>query len=224
MKPNTLKTYGLIITLGSLLSLPHATAADLEADAFPEFDIWINLDDAGKNRLYILAAFAEEPNFEYNESALGISWDQRVNPCWSWRAGIRYIEKQVNPPDKNETRAVFDLKWFRPIGEGLMFTNRNRIDLRNFDGEDTLSWRYRNRSQLEKPFTIFDHTITGFVSYEMYYDSRYNRWGQRHRYIAGVSVPIKEWLSVDVFYGYHIESKPKYQTGGAVGIAIGLYF
>ena len=105
-----------------------------------------------------------------------------------------------------------------------MFTNRNRIDLRKFDGENTLSWRYRNRSQIEKPFTVLDHQITGFASYEIYYDSCYNKMGQRNRLIAGVSVPIKEWLSVDVFYGYHIESKPKYETGGAIGIAIGLYF
>ena len=224
MKKNRPLSHGLLIALISLISLPQLTAADLEADAFPEFDIWIKLDEAGKNRLYILAAFAEEPSFEYNESAFGLSWDQRINPCWSWRAGARYITKQVDPPDKGETRGVFDLKWFRPLGEDWMFTNRNRIDLRKFDGENTLSWRYRNRSQIEKPFTVFDHTITGFASYEIYYDSRYNQFGQRNRFIAGVSVPIKEWLSVDVFYGYHIETKPKHETGGAIGIAIGLYF
>ena len=64
------------------MHLPRA-AADLEADAFPEIDIWINLDDEKRNRLFILLAFADEPKFEYDENALGISFDQRINPCWS---------------------------------------------------------------------------------------------------------------------------------------------
>jgi len=37
-------------------------------------------------------------------------------------------------------------------------------------------------------------------------------------------VPIVKWSSVDVFYGYHSEIKPKKETGGALGIAFGFYF
>ena len=199
-------------------------AADLEADAFPEIDIWINLDDEKRNRLFILLAFADEPKFEYDENALGISFDQRINPCWSWRAGIRYVSKVVDPPDKNETRAVFDLKWFRPLGNDWLLTDRNRIDLRRFQGDRNVSFRYRNRVQIEKPITAFDYTFTGFASYEIYYDSRYRQMGQRQRFIGGVSMPIRDWLSVDVFYGYHIETKPKQETGDALGIAFGFYF
>ncbi len=216
------------LCLISAISLAGITtsqaAADLEADAFPEFDIWISLDQEHRNRLFILLAFAEEPSFEYQESALGISWDQRVNPCWSWRAGIRYITKEVDPPDADELRMVLDLKWFHSFGDDWLFTDRNRIDIRRFDDDSDLSFRYRNRIQLEKPFKVFDHEITGFASYEIYYDSRYNKLGQRHRFIVGVSVPLSEWLSVDVFYGYHIETKPKDETGDALGIAFGLHF
>jgi hypothetical protein len=63
-----------------------------------------------------------------------------------------------------------------------------------------------------------------FGSYELYYDSRYSRWGQRHRFIGGVSIPLAERASVDLFYGYHIETAPKDETGDAVGIAFGFYF
>ena len=201
----------------------HA-AADLEAEAWPEFDIWIKLDDAGKDRILILAAFADEPSFQYEETALGISWDRRMNKSWSWRVGIRYIWKEVDPPDTNETRGVFDLKWFKELGGDWLLTDRNRIDLRKFEGVSSLSFRYRNRIQIEKPFKVFSRKWTGFTSYEIYYDSRYDEWGQRQRLIAGVSIPIKEWFSVDVFLGYHIETKPKDESGAALGVAFGLYF
>lgn len=199
-------------------------ATDIEGDAWPEFDIWIKMDEAGKNRIFILNSYTEEPNYMYEEAALGISWDQRFHPNWSWRAGIRYIWKQVDPPDKNETRGVFDLKWFHDLGNRWLLTDRNRIDLRRFDGDSNPSFRYRNRVQIEKGFVLFSKDLTGFVSYELYYDSRYNKWGQRHRFIGGVSVPLAEWASVDVFYGHHFETEPKYETGSALGVAFGLYF
>ncbi len=202
-------------------------AADLEADAWPELDIWIKLDEAGKNRLYILNSYTEEPSVQYQETALGLSWDQRFHKNWAWRIGARYIWKQVEPPDKNETRVVLDLKWFHELGagSGWLLTDRNRLDLRYFDNDPSSSFRYRNRIQLEKGFPVFSlpRNWTGFASYEIYYDSRFNRLGQRHRFIAGVSVPIFKWLSVDVFPAYHIETEPKEESGAAIGVAIGIY-
>ena len=151
----------------------HA-AADLEAEALPEFDIWIKLDDVGKDRIFILAAFADEPSYQYEATALSISWDRRMNKSWSWCVGVRYIWKAVDPPDTNETRGVFDLKWFKDLGNGWLLTDRNRIDLRKFEGVSSLSFRYRNRVQIEKPFKVFSQNWTGFTSYEIYYDSRYD--------------------------------------------------
>ena len=213
-----------VVLLALLTAVPGYASTDLEANAFPEFDIWIGLDKEQRNRIFILNSYANEPKFVYDEAAIGISWDQRFHKNWSWRAGIRYIDKQVDPPDKNETRGVLDLKWFKPLGADWLFTDRNRIDLRWLEGDDGMSYRYRNRMQIEKPFPVFSWMITGFASYEMYHDSRYDILIQRHRFIGGVSVPIVKWLSVDVFYGYHIETAPKKETGGAIGLAIGIYF
>jgi len=167
-----------LVVLAMLLAPTTVRAQDLEAEAWPEFDIWIKMDETGKNRLFILASFADEPKFQYEETALGVSWDQRFHQNWSWRVGARYVWKAVDPPDKNETRVVLDLKWFHDFGGGWLLSDRNRLDLRRFD-----------------------------------------TWGQRQRVIAGVSVPIVRWASVDVFYGYHSEIKPKKETGGALGIA-----
>ena len=206
------------------LTAPSAgRAQDVEAEAWPEIDVWINVDDAGKDRIFILNSFAAEPNVQYEETALGVSWDRRFSPRWSWRAGIRYIWKEVDPPDKNETRAVLDLKWFHQLGRGWLLTDRNRLDLRHFRGDNVSSFRYRNRLQIEKPFPVFSMTWTGFASYEIYYESRFATWGQRHRAVGGVSIPIVRWSSVDVFYGYHIERKPDRQNGEAVGVAVAFY-
>lgn len=213
-----------VLAVAVLWAAPPASAADLEADAWPEFDIWIALDEGRKDRIYILNSYANEADFQYEETALGVSWDRRFHPNWSFRVGARYIWKQVEPPDKNETRVVLDLKWFRPLGKGWLFTDRNRLDLRHFENDPSSSFRYRNRLQLEKPFPVGSMEWTGFGSYEIYYDSRFDEWGQRQRFIGGVSVPLAKWVSVDVFYGYHIETKPARESGDALGIAIGIYF
>jgi len=78
---------------------------------------------------------------------------------------------------------------------------------------------------LEHPLEVFDHTMVGFASYELYHDSRYDVVVQRQRFIGGISIPLIEIkLSIDIFYGYHVEAAPKKETGDAVGIAIGIYF
>ena len=63
------------------LTAPSAgRAQDVEAEAWPEIDVWINVDDAGKDRIFILNSFAAEPNVQYEETALGVSWDRRFSP------------------------------------------------------------------------------------------------------------------------------------------------
>ena len=213
-----------LFLLAALAAPTTVRAQDIEAEAWPEFDIWINLDEAGKNRIYILSSFANVAKYQYQETALGASWDRRFHKRWSWRVGIRYIWKEVDPPDKNETRAVFDLKWYQPLPGGFMLTDRNRLDLRRFDGDSDTSYRYRNRVQVEKTFTALSRPLTGFLSYEFYYDSRYDEWGQRQRVIAGASLSLTDWLSVDVFPAYHYETKPKSEDAVALGVAFGIYF
>ena len=97
-----------------LVSAPQAEAADLEVEGLPEFDIWIPLDKDRTNRIYVLTSFASEPNYRYEESVFGVSWDRRFHPNWSFRVGARYIWKEVDPPDANETRIVLDLKGLNP--------------------------------------------------------------------------------------------------------------
>ena len=196
-----MRACAILVTILTLFSgVSTATAAELEADAWPENDIWIKLDDIKRDRLYILLSFTEEPTYQYEETAVGLSWDRRFHPHWAWRVGARYIDKQVNPPDQGETRVVLDLKWFYPLGREWLLTDRNRLDLRHFDGDTVASFRYRDRVMLEKPFEFL-----------------------AQRLIAGVSVPATKYASIDVFGAYHVEKKPKIEDGEAMGIALGLY-
>jgi hypothetical protein len=80
---NMVTRIAALVVLAMLLAPTTVRAQDLEAEAWPEFDIWINMDETGKNRLFILASFADEPKFQYEETALGVSWDQRLTPNWS---------------------------------------------------------------------------------------------------------------------------------------------
>ena len=203
--------------------ISNSSAADIEAGAWPEIDIWIGLDEEQRNRIYILKSFTDEPQFSYEEEVIGVSLDHRLNKRWSLRAGARYISKQAEPPDSNETRVVLDAKWFHELGNDWLLTDRNRLDIRWLENADEASYRYRNRIQLEKPFSVGAMTWTGFGSYEFYFDTRFDAW-QRNRAILGVSIPLGSRASVDIFYGYHAESKPKIEHADAVGIAFGIYF
>jgi len=217
-----MKLRQLLASLAILTVCADARAADLEAEAWPELDIWINLDEAKKTRLYIMNAYAMDLEGTYNETAISVSVDHRLHPNWAVRGGLRYIVKQTDPPDKDEWRGVGDVKLYLPLGRRWQLTDRNRLDLRQLVGGG-FSVRYRNRVMLEKPIPMFGRDITGFGSYEIYYDSNHSAWS-RQRLIGGGSVPIVDWLSVDLFYGYHIETRPKDETAGAWGLAIGLYF
>jgi len=65
-----------LVVLAMLLAPTTVRALDLEAEAWPEFDIWIKMDETGKNRLFSPASFADEPKFQYEETggALGIAF------------------------------------------------------------------------------------------------------------------------------------------------------
>ncbi|MGB5705444.1 MAG: DUF2490 domain-containing protein [Arenicellales bacterium] len=150
----------LLILIGGLIFSAPLWVSDIEAGAWPEFDIWIGLDEERKNRIYILKSFTDELEFSYEEEVTGISLDHRINEQWSVRGGARYISKIVDPPDANETRPVFDAKWFRPLKNDWLLTDRNRIDVRWIEGTGDPSYRYRNRIQLEKPFPVSSATLT----------------------------------------------------------------
>jgi len=219
-----LKTARLLLFFLLCLSVQNGwcAEADIEAESWPEFDIFIGLDKDRKNRIIILNSYARAPEHTYQETALGVSFDRRFSKSWSWRAGLRYIAKEADPPDTDEVRGVFDLKWFRPLGRGWLLTDRNRVDIRYLDKTNKVTYRYRNRIMLEKPFRVGKSDWTGFASVEFYYDSSFNDW-IRTRLIGGVSIPVSTWGALDVFYGYHLETQPNLEDAEAVGLAFSLF-
>ncbi len=52
---NMVARIAALVVIAMLLAPVAVRAQDLEAEAWPEFDIWIKLDETGKNRLFILA-------------------------------------------------------------------------------------------------------------------------------------------------------------------------
>ena len=65
MKYGWIQIAAIVVLLMSATPFACLADADLEADAWPEYDI--KLDEAGKNRLYILNSYTEEPSFNYND-------------------------------------------------------------------------------------------------------------------------------------------------------------
>jgi hypothetical protein len=193
-------------------------SAQGDVDAWPEFDIWITLTE--KDRLFLMTSFATDEGKSYNEGAVGIGWDRRLTKKWSVRGSYRYVYTQTDPSDTEESRLIFDAKYYIPLGKKWMLTNRNRVDLR-FVGSD-FSWRFRDRIQIERPTPIWNHDLILWSSLEGWYDSNYNVVVNRTRVMAGFTFFFTKWLSTDIFYAFQDERNPESQKN-ALGIFVGLW-
>jgi uncharacterized protein DUF2490 len=88
--------------------------------------------------------------------------------------GYRYLHSFSGDPD--EHRGVLEATARYPLAAGVLVSNRNRIDLRSIDGEE--SWRYRNRLSVEKEFSIGPVRMNPYVRLELYYDSRFDKFSR----------------------------------------------
>ena len=203
-----------------IVGLNELANAQGDVDAWPEFDVWFRLNE--KDRIYVMASFATDSGRTYEESAVGISWDRRLSPEWSVRGGYRFIYTQTEPTDSDESRFIFDAKYYMPLGNSFLLTNRNRIDLRFIKGID-FSFRLRDRLQIERPFKVlWDNNLTLWSSFEVWYDSRYKVVLNRNRLMAGFTFFFTDWISTDIFYAFQNELNPR-ENKNAFGVFLGLW-
>src|SRR5438128_1937173 len=121
---------------------------------------------------------------------LGTSVNVRVNKYLSIAPSYRHIWAHPTATKyTQENRYFFDVTPRLPLGKGFALSDRNRGEVREID--EKVSWRYRNRLQLEKALIWHEHQLTPYLAGEAHYDSRYHEWN-RKQFWLGTRVPMNK--------------------------------
>jgi len=222
--------------LAFFLALPLSAQEDeTRAEWWPELDAYISLGE--RSRLYLLATMARNQEEDLEEAGLGAHIDFFAKPFgrpWllhhpdvvkrhyvTLRAGYRYGWDLQDSARYREHRLLFDATARYLPGARFVFINRNRLDLRDVNGER--SWRYRNRSRLERDIPLGSRVATPYLMVEFFYDSRYDEWN-RERYFVGIEWPIGATSILDGYYCRQNDSRSSIAHVNAFGLAFNLFF
>jgi hypothetical protein len=111
-----------------------------------------------------------------------------------------YFHREARPPNgrhEYEDRATLGATVRLPAGK-FTISDRNYFE-RRWREPQTDAWRYRNRIQLEHPFTIEKKKFTWFVSDEVFYDWSLHLW-PRNRASLGLTHPFNKHLTLELYY------------------------
>jgi hypothetical protein len=85
-----------------------------------------------------------------------------------------------------------------PVGGGFVLSDRNLFE-RRIRHPQVDATRYRNRLQVEHPFTIGATRFNGFMADEIFYDWSVNAW-VRNRFTIGVGHTFNKHSTGEVYY------------------------
>ncbi len=105
---------------------------------------------------------------------------------------------------------------------GIVISDRNMVEFRRISG--VLSYRYRNRLQVEHRFGNRASALTPYAALEPVYDTRYEKWYGQPRALLGVIHPFSEHLDVNLFYMHEADSKPYPYRYNVVSAALRLHY
>lgn len=111
-----------------------------------------------------------------------------------------YFHREARPPNGRhevEERLTLAATLRKPIGK-FTLSDRNSFE-RRWRQPQVDAWRYRNRLQLEHPFTIQKAKFTWFVSDEVFYDWSLHDF-VRNRFAVGASHVFNKHFTLDLHY------------------------
>ncbi len=223
-----------------LLALAGRAAAqdvadDTRNEFWPELDAYVNLSD--RARLFFLASLSRAREADYREMMFGGHLDVALKPIrsslrhtpdvlkrrhLSMRVGYRYAQALGDHADDyREHRGLLEASGRFYLPAKALFTNRSRLDVRDVNGD--WSWRYRNRTRVEREFPAWSRTVAPYAMIEFYYDSRYHAWN-RERYFAGIEWPIGKTSVLDSYFVRQHDARSSPAHVNAFGLALNLFF
>ena len=136
---------------------------------------------------------------------LGTAMVVRISDYFSITPNYRHIWSQPTATrHSQENRYFLDVTSRLPLRKGFSLSDRNRGEVREIN--DQVSWRYRNRIQLEKAFGWHDLQLTAYIAEEFHFDSRYHAWN-RKQFWAGTRVPLSKHFTLDLHYSRNMDTR-----------------
>jgi hypothetical protein len=137
-------------------------------------------------------AFYMKPLLKLKTVALFDLDDSKSRPL-VFAIGYRYLPSPGSPA-VNRLEPTLTLNF---PARRFLLSDKNRADLDWTKG--VLSWRYRNRVQVEKRFKIYGYHPAPYASAEFFYESKYTKWSTTALY-AGCLFPVVKRVEFDTYY------------------------
>jgi hypothetical protein len=219
------------------LMATQAHAQETRNDLWPGIDVYIKLNQ--KSRLVIQYSGNRQDYGEiFADGSLGGNLDiyllpvlrrkLRQNPDASHNKllTVRMGYVFTTPPPSSsagyqEHKVLFEGTGRAPLPGGLLFSDRNRFDLRFLDGAFTP--RYRNRLKLERASRIGHLECIPYGSAEAFYDWRYGQFN-RFQYALGVETTLNRHFVLEGYYGRQVDHKSSPEYLNVLGITLQFYF
>jgi hypothetical protein len=237
MSPGWARLWRALVVAVLMIAASSAPARAQATPVWPELDAYVRLND--RIRFFFLATTVQE-NRESTEGefggnvdfylkpirrrrpALEFRLDESKNRMLMLRTGYRYLPSYTGGAAEN--RGVVEATARTPliglVGDVLL-SDRNRVDIRDIEGD--VSWRYRNRLSAEREMSLGPVRINPYARFEVFYDSRYDRWS-RTEWMLGASFPFVGRWEMETYYDdQHDSSVSPSRHSQALGIAISLY-
>jgi Protein of unknown function (DUF2490) len=209
---------------------------DTEEQFWPEADVFYSFNRS--MRLTLLASLTKDQDVSYRDAEMGANLDiyvPRFQPVLfrrlvreddsrmqriQFRVGYRYNHSVNSRPSTTEERTFMDgtLRWAVPAN--ILMSDRNRFEFRIVNG--VYSWRYRNQVKGEKDFNAWHHPFTGYVSSEVFWDSRFNKWN-RIRFTGGLVFPFKKKWELEPYYSRQITTTAQPRNTNGIGLRLNVY-
>jgi len=127
----------------------------------------------------------------------GVGWVIKVNKYLSFNPF--YFHREADPPHlrhEREERLTLGATLRFPVKK-FTLVERNWFEHR-WRSPQINAWRYRNRIQLEHPFTLNKTKFTGYVADEVFYDWSVHDW-VRNRFTVGANHAFNKHFTLDLY-------------------------
>lgn len=164
-----LKRVGLFLSIAAF-SVPLAAHEDSGAS----WNLLLKADIDDRWSVISRSNLASRENFEdnffgYTGAALGYE----INPSWSLRLGYRHAWIKLGDEWLEEDRPFVEA-YFADTLDGFRFTNRARVEFREFDYRDD-DIRLRNEITVEAPWAIGPLQMRPYLEEEVFFSTERNR-------------------------------------------------
>jgi hypothetical protein len=187
-------------------------ALNIKKTVNEKIDLFISLTGRFNNDMH---------HFFYGGVQIGpvfkINKNLEISPSYFWlqseSKGHFYVE--------NRPMLDVNLKWKMRI---FKFTHRSRLEYRSLM---TLSrWRYRDLIKVGVPFTLCKHSIMPYVSGEIFYEERKDKFNQS-RFSVGCSINLIKGIDFDLYYlkrSDRVNNREEWPGTNVFGTALTLSF